>query len=148
MDLSSTSKRIPKTIILALLFFVLLLALLYPFLGRLALMTGLVNGPYDYPGSIWVCTEPEIYLQISPSGIVEDSICYVVVDGIKIQANLYVQPDREWVLIQPKEQTAQSSINLLMGNLIRCTNDRVVFEVVEDELYSGKYKEITLILQR
>lgn len=152
MDLSSTSrsgkkrlKVLIKVFIILVCIVICLLVLLYPFLGRLAKITGLVSGPYDHPNSIWVSDDPEIVLQVSSSRSVEESICYIVVDSTKIQVNFLAQPDRELVMIRPKDQTPSSSNFLIMGRLVYCTKDEIVFEVVEDNLFSGKYQEITMI---
>lgn len=144
MDLSLILKRLAKCLGILLAILVLGLFVLYPFWGRFAIMSGLVSGPYDHPGSVWASDDPEIVLEVSLSGSVESSECYVVSDGSKIDVSIIAKPDRPWVFITPKNN---SHVYLMEGKLTQCTSDKLVFEVVEDKLFFGEYKSITLIRQ-
>ena len=149
MDLSSMAKKYLKVCLIVLgtiAGIAFLLTILFaPFLGRIFIMFGWVSGPYNNPGSIWVSNEPEIYMEISPSHRVDESTCYVVVDQEKIPVWILVQPDRPYVFI---ESVTDPHTHLLTGDLLSCSKNSFVFKVTEDELFSGKYEEITLVRQK
>ena len=139
MGCSSGKKRIILFIVVAILAIITFLALLFPVLGRALHSFGVVTGPYDHPGSVWVSTDPSIHLEISTDGVVQHSSSFIESKEGQIPVYILVQPDRAWVIIRTK-----SGDSLIMGELTRCDEDAFSFSVVEDNLFSGEYQTITL----
>ena len=117
----------------------------FPFFGRILYISGLgPKGPYKYPNSTWESKDPCISLHVSDKGsAVEDAEAYVIVDGEKIFVNLYIQADRANVIIQKRDDSSLEG-RLLVGELTKCSSEKVEFRVEEDHLFSGRYSSIIL----
>ena len=101
--------------------------------------------PYCFPGSVWRSTEPEIVLAVSKnSPIPSDSFCYIVFEGRQIEVIFYPgYPQRASIELRDAEALDIQDVRLIICDASFSEN-RVGLKVIQDNLFNGEYKNITL----
>ena len=119
----------------------LVIFLLSPRQGRYPWQTS----PYMIPGSVWVSEEPMILLCIPEKSIsIENAECSLESNGEWIAISLYMDETKSDVVIMRKGDTLFENA-LLTGKKVKCTSEKVVIRVKDDNIFDGKYDKITLV---
>lgn len=134
----------------SLLFFLIILLIIcviscvlmnrYP-VGRLFVSLGLsAKTPYNYPGSVWRSSEPEITLFVSdkPNATIEESHAYISIDGT-IQPVLFVVDSTQSMVCISK-----GGIVLIEGEIISVNNKILTFSARINNTSIELDSEITL----
>ncbi len=100
------------------------------------------KAPYEQPGSLWVCEEPEISMQVGKSDLsIQAASSYVIQDGEKLAVDMYLQPGSP-AYITPRGYALSDC--LLRGEIRDWSSTEVTITVEKDELFGGAYESITL----
>lgn len=96
--------------------------------------------PYDYAGSTWISTEPEMVLHVSNSSrIPDDSECYIINQGEHIPVIFYPgYPTVSCVVLRDDPK-----VEILVGSC-KFSEKEVIFKISTDSFFAGQYREITL----
>ncbi len=148
MGSSSVIKKI--SIIAATLLVIILLLCCTSFAwGRGLLMLGLGPKPLyeEYPNTVWVSSEPLIYMTVSSSPY-DCSGSYLVVNGEKIEVVLYISQREGHAHISLLSSDGKSGRTVLEGDHVRVSDSEISWNVTNDELFDGAYSTIILERQR
>lgn len=104
--------------------------------------------PYDYPGSSWYSEDPQIWLEVSNEMKAEPNCCTAkMLDGNQTISVIFIaDPLQSKVAIyrDTKSDILYSDNLLIEGEMLLSTKEVFSFRVVNDSLYNGQYKTITL----
>ena len=101
------------------------------------------KGPYDCPDSVWVSDSPQIELHVSHDHGIETSEAFLIVDGERIDVDVYLETNRYPVRIRTKGVNSLEAV-LIEGTLSSVEKGEVSFTVEKDRVYGGAYRTITL----
>lgn len=101
------------------------------------------TSPYDFPGSEWVCEEPEIYLRVDEeTGIMNG---YIMIDGERCAIDCAIDWGR-LVLIHRSlgyGESVRESDHIFKG-VCDCTEEEIRITVQQGYVFSGSYHAILL----
>lgn len=148
MGSSSAIKKI--SIIIATLLVIILLLYCTSFAwGRGLLLLGFGPKPLyeEYPNTVWVSSDPQIYMTVSPSPY-DRTGSYLVVNGETIEVVLYISQLEGHAHISLLSSDGKAGRTVLEGDRVRVSDSEISWNVTNDELFDGAYSTITLERQR
>lgn len=102
------------------------------------------DSPYEYPGTTWISDNPEILLVIPEENVtIQGSEAWLVSNNEKVDICINMDARGSLVDIRPAG-LPMSPLRLIVGEKTNCTKDRLVFDVVEDHVFDGEFKQITM----
>lgn len=111
-------------------------------IGRLFLSLGLrSNSPFDYPGTKWCSSDPEIELVISEEP--DKYEANIIIDGEKTPVKIVIDPGQSAVVIY--RGVATPSNYLMEGEILKATRQEIRFSISKDYCFSGEYASISLL---
>lgn len=101
--------------------------------------------PYNFPGSIWKSDRPKMVLEVAKdSSIPSDSKCYIECEGTQLDVVFSPgYPQRATVALREAEGLEIQDIRLLICDAT-FSEDKVTLKLIQDNLFNGDYKTITL----
>ena len=101
----------------------------------------------EYPNTVWVSNDPQIYMTVSSSPY-DHSGSYVVVNGEKIEVVLYISKREDLAHINLLSADGKSGTTVLVGDHVRINDSEISWNVTHDYLFDEAYSTITLERQR
>lgn len=137
-------------IILAILLVIILLLYCTSFAwGRGLLVLGFGPKPLyeEYPNTLWVSNDPQIYMTVSASPY-DHSESYLVVNGEKKEVVLYISQLEDHAHISFLSADGNSGRAVLEGDHVRVSDYEISWNVTNDEVFDWAYSTIILERQR